>query len=124
MPDQRNGTAHSSGDDLNRSDLPLDNLASESGVTARTPDPTKGIDMAPTAGGASSPRRSLAEIRATGAAWIAESEIAAICDVVNEAETLTSRAHDALYAEPFDRQVVSGAIWKIHDAIRGLRDGR
>lgn len=37
---------------------------------------------------------------------------------VKQADKLASEIHDAIYAEPFDRQVASDAVWKLHELLR------
>jgi hypothetical protein len=48
-----------------------------------------------------------------------EQEAAAL-DVVliQQADALVSAVHDAIYAEPFDRQKASDAVWKVHELLR------
>jgi hypothetical protein len=36
------------------------------------------------------------------------------------ADKCASAAHDAIYADPFDKQAASEAIWRIHDELRPL----
>jgi transcriptional regulator with XRE-family HTH domain len=39
--------------------------------------------------------------------------------ILEQADRLASTAHDAIYAEPFDRQAASDAIWQVHSVLRG-----
>jgi hypothetical protein len=44
----------------------------------------------------------------------------AIETAVTAADRATSKAHDAIYAEPFDRQAASDAIWEVHNWLRPM----
>ncbi len=37
---------------------------------------------------------------------------------IYEADQAASECHDAIYAEPFDKQAASDAIWRVHNALR------
>jgi hypothetical protein len=37
-----------------------------------------------------------------------------------EADRAASKAHDAIYAEPFDKQAASDAIWEVHNWLRPM----
>lgn len=39
---------------------------------------------------------------------------------LREADLSASKAHDAIYAEPFDQEAASAAIWGVHNHLRPL----
>ena len=41
-------------------------------------------------------------------------------NAIYEADQAASDAHDAIYAEPLDKDRASAAIWRIHDALRPI----
>lgn len=41
-----------------------------------------------------------------------------VAGLMSDADAAASRAHDAIHAEPFDRQAASDAIWDIHAYLR------
>ena len=41
-----------------------------------------------------------------------------IAEAAQEAEVQASKAHDAIYREPVDREAANDAIWAIHNALR------
>ncbi len=50
----------------------------------------------------------------------AEAANGAFTGSVVEADKAASKAHDAIYAEPFDKQAASDAIWEIHNWLRPM----
>ena len=57
--------------------------------------------------------------------------VTALLDVVDgsrealrDADRLTSAVHDAIYAQPFDRQRANDAIWLVHAVLRGALQRR
>jgi hypothetical protein len=50
---------------------------------------------------------------------LAELEAArAVMEAARVAEAQASKAHDAIYREPVDREAANDAIWAIHNALR------
>jgi hypothetical protein len=39
--------------------------------------------------------------------------------VIQQADAQASAVHDAIYAEPFDKQKASDEVWKLHEILRG-----
>lgn len=39
---------------------------------------------------------------------------------IAEADKAASKAHDAIYAEPFDKRAASDAIWEVHNWLRPM----
>ena len=69
------------------------------------------------------PPISLRDVKGAGAAWITETQLAALVEAVEALPLIdqaASWAHDAIFAEPFDQQAANDAIWKIHNLARPL----
>lgn len=74
--------------------------------------------------------RSIAEIRSSGAAWVNETELERLCNLVEmndvtlaQIDAAASIAHDFIYGRnDITQEQASRAIWTIHDIVNSFAD--